>query len=225
MKFGTSSSGCKPRPAKGEPAQPVASLATVAATRPAMRRRASVWAVGKQPRKPGSSRVPRALGCPKVTAVSPQQGEGRAHPAGCTTTARSKRTVQAPGRPTFLLGKFRSDGDPVTIPRRAARPWMRARPADATPVAPHRRSIRAEVGRWQGETGAAADGDGGVGGLHTSFDVGERGGARTRPSEGGPCGCELLEGTKADALTSDALSPELQKVAERGADPPYALLV
>ena len=28
MKFGTSSSGCEPRPARGEPAQPVASLAT-----------------------------------------------------------------------------------------------------------------------------------------------------------------------------------------------------
>ena len=35
MKFGSSSSGCEPRPAKGEPAQPVASLATDAATRPA----------------------------------------------------------------------------------------------------------------------------------------------------------------------------------------------
>ena len=187
MKFGSSSSGCEPRPARGEPAQPVASLATVAATRPAMRRRASVWAVGNAATKITSSRVPRGLISPKATAVSPQQGEGRAHPAGCTTTARSKRTVQTPGRPTFLLGDFRSDGDPVTTLRRAARPRMRARPADATQVAPHRRSIRAEVGRRQGETGAAADGDGGVGGLRTSADVGERGGARTRPSKGGPC--------------------------------------
>ncbi len=47
MKLGSSSSGCEPRPAKGEPTQPEASLATDAATRPAMRRRASVWAVGK----------------------------------------------------------------------------------------------------------------------------------------------------------------------------------
>src|SRR6185369_9713219 len=108
-------------------------------------------------------------------------------PAGCTTTARTKRTVQAPGRPTLLLGKLRSDGDPVTTPRRAARRRMRARPADATPVAPHRRSIRAGVGRRQGETGAEAEGSGGVGGPNTSCDVGERGGARTRPSKGGPC--------------------------------------
>ena len=71
--------------------------------------------------------------------------------------------------------------------RRAARPWMRARPADATEVAPRRRSIHVEVGRWQGETGATADGNEGVGGLRRSFDVGERGGARTRPSKGGPC--------------------------------------
>jgi hypothetical protein len=74
----------------------------------------------------------------------------------------------------------------VTTHHRAARPRMRARPADATQVAPHRRSIRAEVGRRQGETEAAADGDGGVGGLHTSFDVGERGGTRTRPEQRRP---------------------------------------
>jgi len=187
MKFGSLSSGCKPRPAKGEPAQPVASLATDAATRPAMRRHASEWAVGKAATKTMSSRVPRALLRPKAMAVSPQQGEGRLHPAGCTTTARSKRTVQAPGRPTFLLGQHRSDGDPVTTPRRAARLRMRARPADATAVAPHRRSIHARVGGRQGETGADADGNEGVGGLNTSGDVGERGGARTRPSKGGPC--------------------------------------
>jgi hypothetical protein len=35
-------------------------------------------------------------------------------------------------------------------------------------------SIHAEVGQRQGETGAAVDGNGGVGGLRTSFDVGER---------------------------------------------------
>ncbi len=71
--------------------------------------------------------------------------------------------------------------------RRAARPWMRERPADATRVAPHKRSIHVEVDRWRGETGATVDGNEGVGGLHMSFDVGERGGTRTRPSKGGPC--------------------------------------
>ncbi len=75
----------------------------------------------------------------------------------------------------------------MTTLRRDVRPWMRARPADATQVAPHRRSIHAEVGRRQGETGATAEGSGGVGGLQESEDVGERGGTRTRPSKGGPC--------------------------------------
>ena len=70
---------------------------------------------------------------------------------------------------------------------RAVRPWMRARPADATQVAPQRTSIRTEVDRWQGETVAAVDGNEGVGGPNTSVDVGERGGTRTRPSKGGPC--------------------------------------
>ena len=40
MKFGLSSSGCDPRPAKGGPPKPVVSLATVVVTQPAMRRRA-----------------------------------------------------------------------------------------------------------------------------------------------------------------------------------------
>ena len=37
-------------------------------------------------------------------------------------------------------------------------------------------------------TAATAEGDEGVGGLHRSVDVGERCGARTRPSRGDPCG-------------------------------------
>jgi len=152
-----------------------------------MRSHASEWAVGNAATKTESIWVPSELLFAKATAVSAQQGEQEPHPAGYTTTARSKRTVQAPGRPTFLLGKFRCDGDPVITLRRAMRPRMRARPANATRVASHRRSIRTEVSRGRGETGATAEGSGGVGGPHTSFDVGERGGARTRPSKGGPC--------------------------------------
>ena len=49
------------------------------------------------------------------------------------------------------------------------------------------RGTRARVGRRQGTTGAEADGNEGVGGLHTSDDVGERAPAWTRPSKGGPC--------------------------------------
>ncbi len=102
--LGSSSSGCDPRPAKGEPAQPVVSLATSAVTRTAMRRHASEWAVGNAATKTTSSRMSRGSCSSKATAVSPRQGEENSHPAGCTTTARSKRTVQAPGRPTLLLG-------------------------------------------------------------------------------------------------------------------------
>lgn len=57
MKFGSSSSGCEPRPAKGEPAQPVASLAASKETTAPMRRRASMWAVGNAATKTMSSRV------------------------------------------------------------------------------------------------------------------------------------------------------------------------
>ena len=58
------------------------------------------------------------------------------------------------------------------------------------------------VGHRPGTTGAAADGREGVGGLHTSEDVGERVGPRTRPSKGGPCWCELSKGPMTGALTS-----------------------
>src|SRR5438552_588244 len=48
-----------------------------------------------------------------------------------------------------------------------------------------------------------------------SGDVGERGGARTRPSKGGPSGGELQEGPMSDAWTSGRMSPELLKVVAR----------
>ncbi len=50
MKCCLSSSGCETRPAKGEPARPVASLAPGVETRAAMRRQANVRAVGLRPR-------------------------------------------------------------------------------------------------------------------------------------------------------------------------------
>src|SRR2546422_1105077 len=72
------------------------------------------------------------------------------------------------------------------------------------------------VGRRQGTTGAEADADEGVGGLHPSCDVGERRMARwTRPSKGGPCRDELQEGNMSAASTATEVSPELLKVAER----------
>ncbi|MGB4781548.1 hypothetical protein [Candidatus Methylomirabilis sp.] len=71
MKLRQPSSGCESRPAKGEPAQPVVSLATVAVTTPAKRRHASVWAVGNAASKTMSSRMPRVLFCLKATRGCP----------------------------------------------------------------------------------------------------------------------------------------------------------
>ena len=65
-----------------------------------------------------------------------------------------------------------------------------------------------------GTTGAAADGRAGVGGLHTSEDVGERVGPRTRPSKDGPCWCELSKGPMTGALTSGLMSPDIRKVVD-----------
>lgn len=80
--------------------------------------------------------------------------------------ARSNRTNQAPGRPSFLRGKTRDNGDPVTNLRRTKRSWTRVWSADATQVAPRRRSVHAEVGRGRGTTIVTTEGNEGVGGLH-----------------------------------------------------------
>jgi hypothetical protein len=61
MKFCSSSSGCETRPAKGEPAQPVASLATASEMESAMRRHANVRAVGLRPRNLYAFRMPSVL--------------------------------------------------------------------------------------------------------------------------------------------------------------------
>ena len=61
----------------------------------------------------------------------------------------------------------------------------------------------------------------GVGGLHRSDDVGERGNARTRPSKGGPCRCDLQEGPLSNALTLSDMSPGLVKVVETRRHEPH----
>ena len=51
-----------------------------------------------------SSRMPRGLFCPKPPTTSPLRWARRgSYPAGCTITARRKRTAQEPGRPSLLL--------------------------------------------------------------------------------------------------------------------------
>ena len=64
-----------------------------------------------------------------------------------------------------------------------------------TAQAPASREATDEGNRSRGRRGQ------GVGGLHTSEDVGEQGDPWTRPSKGGPCWCDLLEGPMSNAVT------------------------
>lgn len=135
MKFGMLSSGFDPRPAKGEPAQPVVSLATAVATSPAMRRRASEWAVGY-----AATKFILILGAQDVglsegeSSLPVRWARGESTRRGVRPRHADKRTAQAPGRPTFFLEKIRNYGAPVIQLRRAVRPWRRAQPADPTHV-------------------------------------------------------------------------------------------
>ena len=78
----------------------------------------------------------------------------------------------------------------------------------------HRTSARHEVGHHKGNR-SGGRGRQGIGGLHTSDDVGEQGHPWTRPSKGGPCRCELLKGPMGNALTLESMSPGLQEVVGR----------
>ncbi len=193
MKLRLSSSGCPSpqRPAvrsRVSPPRPVASLAAHAVTRAAMRRYARVWAVGNAATKRRTSRVPRASCSLKATAATATWASSGPHPAGSSTTARTKRTAQKPGRPSSLLVKrpVLRRADDLSPTRSVSAGCTRCRP-----LRRRRTSARSEVGQRQGTTVAEAEGDEGVGGLHTSYDAGERDGARTRPSKGGPCWCDL----------------------------------
>lgn len=187
MKFGLPSSGCESRPTKGKPAQPVASLATQAATPAAMRRCAKVRAVGNAATK--------SIFIPGVEGVALLEDDGglTRYRARAGRTRRGLRPRHAPRGRSSNLGGPHSSLAPsgATESRLSFSDALRAVDAReagrTTQVAPHRTSICAKVGHWQGETGATAEGDGGVGGLHTSEDVGERASTRTRKSKGGPC--------------------------------------
>ena len=64
-------------------------------------------------------------------------------------------------------------------------------------------------------TEATTEGGEEVGGLHTSVEAGELVATRTRSSKGGPCGCELQEGTMTNASTLEVMSLQLLRVVER----------
>ncbi len=107
-------------------------------------------------------------------------GEGTAHPAGCLAMARAKE--DGPVTWETLIHPWRNRHSGEAGPEVSDAPqvlWVHPRPT--------KKSAHAEVGQRQGKTVVEADVNEGVGGLHTSDDVGEREGTRTRPSKGGPC--------------------------------------
>ena len=113
------------------------------------------------------------------------------------------------GGPRLSSTHPRSCGEPVTRLRRTTRCGRTCRRSSwAQNKRPHRGRPLARG------TGAVGRRRQGVGGLHRSDDVGERGNARTRPSTGGPCRCELQEGSMSNALTLNDMSPALRKVVE-----------
>jgi hypothetical protein len=151
------------------PPEPVVSLAPGAVMRRAMRRQASAWAVGNAATK--------LCTIPGAESAKLLEGDDRADRRG-----RGRLCTRRGGRPRHA----RHGDGPVTwealiSPRN--KPVVR-RPGDHSPTlgasagCRHQRprtSTRAEVGQRQGKTGAEADGNQGVGGLHRSCEVGERG--------------------------------------------------
>jgi RNA-directed DNA polymerase len=90
-----------------------------------------------------------------------------------------------------------------------------ARLRDARAAGTEKKSARTEVGQRQGTTGAVAEGDGGVGGLHTSWDVGERLALGPGRAKAARVDVSLLEGNMADASTSELMSTGLERVVAR----------
>ena len=105
MKPCSSSSGCETRPARGEPARPVASLAPETVTDWAKRRHASEWAVSGRAPKLNAFRVLRVSEDLKATAGAPVAGRG------ARRTRRGRRARHARrGWPRHLGGPCLSSG-------------------------------------------------------------------------------------------------------------------
>ena len=139
--------GAQPVRPRVSPPKPVASLATASEMGSAKRRHASVWAMGHAAPKPLT--FPEAQGAELPEGHNdPCENWARrgTSPAWCSTIARTKRTAQAPGRPSPLLDTFRPRGEPVSCLRRTTRSQ-----AHVSSAIRHRTSACIEVGHWQGE--------------------------------------------------------------------------
>ncbi len=177
--------GANPARPRVSPPEPVASLAPFLETSAAMRRQANVRAVGLRPRNLYSSRMPRVLesfeghNSPLRESLWARRG---LYPAGCSTRARTKRTIPYPGRPSPPLDESRRGGEPVSRLRRTTR--MRAHVSSALWGTEHASASREVTARG---TGAVADGgresEGCIGAMRSGNGVA----SGTRRSKGGPC--------------------------------------
>jgi hypothetical protein len=147
MKLCSSSSGCETRPAQGEPAQ--------AGSEPGDDLRNGVGEAEARERVGHGNAAPKPITFPEAQGAEIPEGSNvlsvrwarrGMSPAGCSTMARTKRTTQAPGRPSPRLDPFRLCGEPVCRLRRTTR--LQAHVSSATW---HRTSACIEVGHWQGE--------------------------------------------------------------------------
>ena len=173
MKLVRRPAGAHPARPRVRPPEPVASRAPVWETRPAMRRHAHVRAVGRRPRNLSSARRPSVL---DSIAGNNRPGERWArrggYPAGCSTRARTKRTVQytweALASPRRHPGVAESRC-PVSDARHVGGRTC-CRPTAAQNKRPPRGRPKARGHRSHGPRGQ------GVGGRQKSEDVGERAG-------------------------------------------------
>ena len=163
-----------------------------------------------RPRNRSSSRMPRVLNDLKAITPSPSggRGGGRIRRGGRPWHVRS-------GRPRHLGGPRLSSTPPGFAESRCV-------VSDARRVC--RRTCRRPLGTAQAPASREATGKGhrsrggggqGVGGRPRSRDVGARGGARPRPSTGGPCGGALQGGPRPHAATWEDMSPGLLPGGER----------
>ena len=151
------------------PPEPVASLATGAATQPAKRRCARTWAMGHTATKTIPFRVPRGLNSSKATAVSACRWASRDRARrGVRPWHAARGRPSDPGGPRLSSIRVRCNGDPVTTLRR----WH----VRGTHAPSAKNSARIEVGHARGTTEARAEGVVGVGGPHRSVEAGERAG-------------------------------------------------
>ena len=151
------------------PPEPVAiCLATVTVTGPAMRRRASAWAVGNAATKLNMFRMPRRQCTSKATVDPTVEGQGRDH---VRRGVRPRHARHWDGTVTWEAHSL-LDRHPVL-----RRPGDHSPAHDAYAGRTRRRSrtsARIEVGRLRGTTRATANGEMGVGGPNRSDEVGER---------------------------------------------------